>query len=36
MDVENTILRWLTHINMGAAIALMAWLASQIITPGGV
>ena len=36
MSVEKTILRCLTHINMGATIALLAWVASRMALQGGV
>lgn len=29
------VLRWMTHINIGATIALLAWLATNIITSRG-
>jgi len=30
-----TALRWMTHVNIGATLALLAWLASETFSRGG-
>ena len=31
----HTALRWKTHVNIGATLGLLAWLASEIVSRGG-
>jgi hypothetical protein len=35
MNSTHRVLRWMTHINIGASLALMAWMASHGTPWGG-
>lgn len=30
-----TALRWMTHVNIGATLALLAWIVSETLSRGG-
>lgn len=36
MNSTPSVLRLMTHINIGATLALLAWLASHLTSKGGV